>query len=118
MNRRALIEKLADDNYNHYRDLARSNDELKILYSRTNMFRDVSDRDKIYAEYVNNLEAGARDRYEFSLSGCLAVDSLLYEYSEKAKTAGVSFSAETRSCAFVAQNSDRRHRVIHVFFIF
>lgn len=93
MNRRALIEKLADDNYNHYRDLARSNDELKILYSRTNMFRDVSDRDKIYAEYVNNLEAGARDRYEFSLSGCLAVDSLLYEYSEKAKAAGVSFSA-------------------------
>ena len=93
MNRRALIEKLADDNYNHYRDLARSNDELKILYSRTNMFRDVSDRDKIYAEYVNNLDSGARDRYEFSLSGCLAVDSLLYEYSEKAKTAGVSFSA-------------------------
>ena len=93
MNRKALIEKLADDNYNHYRDLARSNDELRVLYSRTSMFRDVSDRDKIYAEYVNNLEAGARDRYEFSLSGCLAVDSLLYEYSEKAKTAGVSFSA-------------------------
>lgn len=92
-NRMELIEKLANDNYKYYRDLARSNDELRVLYSRTRMFRDWSDRDKMYAEFVNNMETETRDRYEFSLSGCLAVDALLYEYSEKAKEKGIRFSA-------------------------
>ncbi len=91
--RKALIAKLANDNYKYYRDLARSNDELRVLYSRTRMFRDWSDRDKMYAEFVNNMETETRDRYEFSLSGCLAVDALLYEYSEKAKERGIRFSA-------------------------
>ena len=91
--RRALIEKLADDNYSHYRDLARTNDELKVLYGRTSRFRNTYDREKIYADYVSNMGTAARDRYEFSLSGCLAVDSLMYEYSKKAKSAGISFSA-------------------------
>lgn len=115
--RRALIEKLADDNYSHYRDLARTNDELRVLYDRTDRFRHRmgggqsdeqqthgssskksvpagrKDDDRIYAQLMENADAGVRDRYEFSLSGCLAVDSLLYEYSEKSKDSGISFSA-------------------------
>lgn len=91
--RKALIEKLANDNYSHYRDLARTNAELRVLYGRTSRFRNTYGGEKMYAEYVSNMGTAARDRYEFSLSGCLAVDSLLYEYSEKAKLAGIQFSA-------------------------
>lgn len=118
--RKALIEKLANDNYSHYRTLAQTNDELRVLYDRTDRFRHMmgggqsdegrshaggagdimeavpagrKDDDRIYAQLMENADAGVRNRYEFSLSGCLAVDSLLYEYSEKSKNSGISFSA-------------------------
>lgn len=90
--RKELLNKLSQDTYDHYNALAKTNQELHNFFEGVRNRSRVVDEKKIYADYVNQLGELVQEKYDFSLSGCLAVDSILYEYSCKAKKQGIGFS--------------------------